>query len=175
MIYRAIMAIWLLPLLTMCHQWLHVKCDLRAHACVARPPVWKLKSLPGGNTCACSRRTWQAHQLSFGWEKAKWFWVLLGLPRVISLINIHSSREWELISRNTFYEWQIHLSKMNAVRSTKCSVLCAETWLLFQTGNTVARQQFKGLPMRQIRFWFICILLAANHLDFCIVSASQLP
>lgn len=95
-----------------------------------------------------------AHQLSYRWEKAKWFLGLLGLPQVILLINIHSSREWELISGITFHDWQILLSEI-AVRCTECSVLCRnKDMLLFRTGNTLVRQQFRDLPIKQIRCLF---------------------
>lgn len=161
-----IMTIWLLPLLFMCCQWHYTVC-----VCMyGEAACFETEKPPTRKHLCILQRTWQAHQLSYRWEKAKWFLGLLGLPQVILLINIHSSREWKLISGITFHDWQIHLSKI-AVRSTKCSVLCAETRIC---SSSQTRQQFRGLSMKQIRFWFICILMAATYHYFCIVSASQL-
>lgn len=105
------------------------------------------------------QRTWQAHQLSFRWEKEKWFWGLLGLRRAILLINIHSSREWKLISRITFHEWQIHLSDCCEVHKMFGAVYRNMVILFLQTGNTIAKQQFRGLPMREIQFAFFWLLI----------------
>lgn len=159
---------WLLLLLIMRCQWHYIVCGCvyGQASCFEneKPPTRKhLRIL--------QRRTWQAHQLSYRWEKAKCSLGLLGLPQVISLINIHSSREWELISGITFHDWRIHLSKI-AVRCSKCSVLCAETWVCSSSrlATLLWDNNSEALPMKEIRFWFICILLAANHHDFCIAS-----
>lgn len=165
-----ITAIWLLPVLIMRCQWHYIVC-----VCMyGEASCFETEKPPTRKHLCILQRTWQAHRLSYRREKAKWFWGLLGLPQVILLINIHSSREWELISGITFHDWQIHLSK-TAVRCTKCQVLCAEPWVCASSRlATLVEQQFRGLPMKQIRSWFICIRLAANHHEFCIASASQL-